>query len=74
MLKSSLNLMKAIFTQIIIKKIWSLINDINLMNESYMNILKNEVLVNLKKCNCDSDSISNISSMFDDINNQFNLD
>jgi len=41
------------------------------MNDSYMNILKNEVLVNLEKCNCDNDSISNISSMFDAINNQF---
>ncbi|KAF0769830.1 Uncharacterized protein FWK35_00006347 [Aphis craccivora] len=41
------------------------------MNDSYMNILKNEVLVNLEKYNCDNDSISNISLMFDAINNQY---
>lgn len=54
------------------KKVQSLINDINLMNESYMKILKNEVILNLKKCSCVSDSILNISSMFDAVNNQFN--
>jgi len=33
------------------------------MYESYMNILKNEDFINLKKCSCDSDSVLNISSM-----------
>lgn len=42
------------------------------MNENYMSILKNEVIINLQKHSCNNDCISHISSMFDTVSNQFN--
>lgn len=52
-------------------KLQILINDLNGFNDKCMQILKKEVLDNLKKNNSDENSISKISVMFDVINDPF---
>jgi len=52
-------------------KVQILINDLNGFNDNCMQILKKEVLDNLKKNNSDENSISKISVMFDVINDPF---
>lgn len=52
-------------------KVQTIINDVNMMQETNISILKNEVLNLLNESKCELNSISKITSMFDIIQNPF---